>query len=550
MARERKSVKSAPSPGEQPEHSLPVVSQAEWRWVLTWSLVLCVVCVLPYVLGYLVARPNERFTGVLGQAIDVNSYLSRVRQGMAGRYLSINPYTSEPHAPMPFFLLYVWWGLATRLIIHDPAISYRLAQVVCTIGLLFAFYAFAALFVPTVRQRRMTFLVAALGAGVGWLTLPFVLSSGRPLSAIDLWMQEATFFSSMLSQPHFCAATALLLVTMRAFWLQLRAWSPWRLITLFVAPAAMILIHPFLVLTVTAVELAYAAIGLASRRLAWRPLLLTLLTEAVGMGAVLGVIQSALWLNPAANTIVTRQWSPPPQSYILGYGVLLPLAVWGAVLSARRRSDPFPATWLVVGALLPYAPVALQRRLIEGFFAPVALLASVALHDRVWPWLARRTRGWRAVLRTALVFSLVASNVVLWSIAGANALSHTEPWFVSQDEAHVWDWLQANGAPDQVVLCSPETGNRIPAHTNKRVVIGHVGETIRYADKARAVEAFFDPATSAATRAALLAEFSVRYVVWGPGERALGGLDPHRVPQLYEVYVNDEYTILAVGSGK
>lgn len=534
------------SANEQAAYS---VSWAEWRWVLRWSIVLLVICFLPYVLGYLVAQPHERFTGILMQGTDTNTYLAKVRLGLEGRWWFVDRFTPEPHTPMALYLPYIWWGLATRLVTRDPAMSYRLAQGVCNLGMLLAVYAFAALFFPDAARRRTASLLAALGAGIGWLTLPFAIVLELPLSAVDLWQPEATLFALMLSLPHFAGAVALLLVTMRAFWLQLHAWSPWRTVSLLVAPALMILIHPFLILTLTAVELTYSVIGLVSRRLAWRPLMLAWLAECVGMGPAFLIVQGTVWLHPVARGWIVDQGtmlSLPPQSYILGYGVLLVLAVWGGMLSVRRRMDPLPVVWLMVGALLPYAPTAVQRRLIEGFGVPLALLATVAWHAQIRPWLARLSQNWRSVVRVGLTLSIGMSNVVLWAAICAYAVSHTRPWFVSESEAQVWAWLREDGLADIVVLSSPETGNSIPAHTNKRVVVGHWAETLHYSDKVKAVESFFDPATEDTMRAAILEQFDVQYVVWGPAERALGALDPHEVPQLCEAYINGEFTVFRV----
>ena len=515
------------------------VSREEWMWALKWMAVLLAVVLLPYLLAYAAARPDERFTGVLGQDIDTNTYLTKIRLGLEGHWGYVDRYTSEPHGPMPFYLPIVWWGLVTRPVTRDPAISYRLSQGVCCVGALAASYSFVAALYSNRVQRRIAFLLIALGAGIGWMTLPLVLVGRQSLAAVDMWMQEATLFAAMLSMPHFAAAVALLLVAMRAFLLQTRAWSSTRAVVLVVASAVMILIHPFLALQVVVVASVYLVVQRVRGR-PWRILLPAWLLLHLGVGLAYLTIQAGLRFSLLGRHLVVAQLSPPPYAYALGYGALLVLALFGGVLSVKRRLDPLPVIWFFAGVPLLYSPVAVQRRLLEGLAIPICVLAAAMLHQVVLPWLSHRARLVRSGLWIGLAITIVGSNVVLWSIACVNALSHQEPWFVSEDEAAMWNWLLENGEPDEIVLSSSRLGNRIPAHTNKRVVVGHWAETVDYAGKNAAVEQFFDPATADAEREATLVRFGAAYVVQGPDECTA---DLEALPGLQQVYVNGRFTV-------
>ena len=76
------------SDGEGSDHQAVAycVSRTEWRWVLGWSLALLAVFFLPYALGYVLARPDERFAGILAHAIDTNTYC----QDSPGAYFQEN----------------------------------------------------------------------------------------------------------------------------------------------------------------------------------------------------------------------------------------------------------------------------------------------------------------------------------------------------------------------------------------------------------------------------------------------------------------------------
>ncbi|MCA9966356.1 MAG: hypothetical protein KC423_19030, partial [Anaerolineales bacterium] len=68
----------------------------------------------------------------------------------------------------------------------------------------------------------------------------------------------------------------------------------------------------------------------------------------------------------------------------------------------------------------------------------------------------------------------------------------------------------------------------------------HMGE------KETAVRQFFAPQTTDGQRQALLQQYAVRYVWYGPREQALGTFNPASVPYLHPTYHNDTITLYVV----
>ena len=68
--------------------------------------------------------------------------------------------------------------------------------------------------------------------------------------------------------------------------------------------------------------------------------------------------------------------------------------------------------------------------------------------------------------------------------------------------------------------------------------MGHGPETINSEEKQRLVGQFFDTATSDSWRQALLAEYEIEYLFYGPNERALGNFSPVAAPYVQLVYDN------------
>jgi hypothetical protein len=222
--------------------------------------------------------------------------------------------------------------------------------------------------------------------------------------------------------------------------------------------------------------------------------------------------------------------SPPLADVMLGFGLLVPLAVLGAHMVLRQR-DPAPlglVLWGGVTLVMLYAPIALQRRLITGLGLPLALLAGLALSRTPGQWAKRLTM-------LTLTLGILGSAFLLFVFtAGALGQRASDPpgvLYLSQDEVAGMEWLSAN-APGEVVLASPRSGLLLPGRAGVRVFYGHPFETIDALAKAAQAEDFFRGQMGAAQWQDLAAQYAIRYVFVGPAERRMGagampnGLEP------------------------
>jgi hypothetical protein len=222
-----------------------------------------------------------------------------------------------------------------------------------------------------------------------------------------------------------------------------------------------------------------------------------------------------------------KQWnaqnilpSAHPAHYLLGYGLwLIPAALGLRVLWRRNRGlAGCVAGWALAVPVLIYAPLTTQRRLIEGFQLPLVALTVLGLTV-----IGRRWRKWIVPLVTGL--SLI-TTVLLWA-GGLNAArALAEPVFLPADQRAVFVWLSANASPGEVALASFETGNFVPAYTPLVAYIGHGPESVFLAQKQPRVATFYQSTTSNAERLRLLTDGQIRWVLFGPHERALGDFDP------------------------
>ena len=99
-------------------------------------------------------------------------------------------------------------------------------------------------------------------------------------------------------------------------------------------------------------------------------------------------IYSFVFFNPdpflrswtAQNLIL----SPPIGDYILAFITLLPLTLYGVylVFKTNQREGSLLGLWVVLFPILAYAPYNLQRRLPEGIWVAVVLLAMLVIESK------------------------------------------------------------------------------------------------------------------------------------------------------------------------
>jgi hypothetical protein len=237
--------------------------------------------------------------------------------------------------------------------------------------------------------------------------------------------------------------------------------------------------------------------------------------------------------------------SPHPLHYVLAYGLLLPAALF----AARRAPAGEPADWALLAGwvlalpLLAYAPTVVQRRLPEGGWVALAILAALGL-SQLGMSPARR---WRLALVVAAA-SLISSALL---VAGAvlAATTGSSPAYRSADEVAAFEWLDAQADHGAVVLAAYTTGNALPAWADVRVVVGHGPESIGLAALRPRVEAFYQDSGATSEAAGLLAEFDIAYVFVGPAERALGFRDEFWPGGSLPSYQDGDYTIYRLATG-
>lgn len=525
-----------------------MITAAEKRWIWIFSGVVVAVTTFPYLLGFANQGEGWRFSGLLIASEDGNSYLAKMLLGANSGWLFRTPYTAAPQRGFLAFLPYILLGKLAggEGITEQMAALFQLFRAGGVVAVCWATYAFMARFVTPFGLRRLGTALGLFGGGLGFLSILGWdhLWQGVMRMPLEFYSPETFGFLSIFAIPHLAWGRALLL------WGLLRhlnghsrrdgVWVGFYWIGLG-------LMQPLTVVSAWAVQgshLAGWALWNWRGNRGWRDW-----RSALERTIISGLVSSPLVLYNLLSfqfDPFLRKWqsrnlipSPPPGDYLLAFAIVLPFVIaglwsWRKAWSVERV---LPAAWLVVFPFLAYAPHNLQRRLPEGIWVALCVLAMSGLAVLG----GSRARRWGLLLGTAFL-----STLLLYSGTLLGVMSPGMPLFRPIGEVMAMDALARQVPNDSVVLAAYDTSNVLPTRARVRVLIGHGPESLDLEEIQPRVEAFFAPETSRDDRFALIDEFGVGYIFYGPQERALGKWEPGQQDGFTEIYNANDYIIYQV----
>ena len=533
--------------------------------MLGFAALVALFTTIPYLVGYAAQGSDWRFSGFVFGVEDGNTYIAKMLAGSAGAWLFRTPYTASPQAGVVMYLPYILLGkLADPPALHEQLIALlQLFRILAIFLYVLATYDFLSFFVSNVTVRRYGLVLVSLGGGLGWVLALLGHSEWLGSLPLDFISPESFGFLGLYGIAHLALARALLLWTLLAY---LRAVSTeakvsvvrqalkvgflWLLAGLaqpLAAPVigAVIGLHLF---ALAIWQLVRKRRGLATDWPDWK--------RGVRL-AVLSGIMPGLFVIYNLWAVLTdpflRIWSaqniirsPSPLHYLLAYGLILPFVILGArrLLVAEPWKGSLLVAWVLATPWLIYAPTNLQRRLPEGIWVALVVLALCSVDS---PQVFTAKRFSRFQLITLLAFP---TTLLLFAGGVLAALHPSLPVFQPASEAATFDSLaspsKASMGFGPVVMSAYDTGNALPAWAPVRVVIGHGPESADLAELLPQVSAFYSQAITDSARMEMIRRLDIHFVLWGPGERALGDWDPRQAPYLHLIEENGDYAVLEV----
>jgi hypothetical protein len=498
---------------------------------LLTGLALALVISVPYIYAAAAGGTDYVFNGFLLSLGDSNSYLAKMYEGWQGSWRFVLPYTADPGQGAYIYLPYLFFGHLARWLGIPLIIMFHVIRVAGSECLLAALLYFYRVQFEDEQQAWQAAVWAMFGSGLGWLFL-----FGGKVTA-DQWVVDAYPFLMAYSIPHFTFATALIL------WLvaylsknrQDRTLTGRILCVLGAAGAA--LFSAFGVVLLMGVKIT--ADVLDEHRLDLEGILLL----AIG-GLPIAAYQAVVMVTDPILAGWNRQnWMPSPNvlDLLISFSPALPLALVGiyVMLRQKQKGGRRMAAWMLFSVTLILIPVSLQRRFILGLYIPVVGLAVLGISHLAQAW-KRSTKRLGAVM---LALSL-PTNLLILVMGVYGGIVHAPVLYLSSAEAHALEWISAHAAQQALVLASPDTALFIPSRIGRRVIYGHLYETVPAEAELLAVTRFFQGSQSPQEANAFLDRRQVDFIFWGAREKAIGS--PDILTEMPVVFQEGEVTLYAV----
>ena len=532
---------------------------AEWRSILPWLLLFCVLGAVPAVLARIdlpsIVAFTERPAGNTAvypsilAAEDYPQYRAAIRDAAeSGRLASHNHFTTEPHDPViqrPFYSILGW--ISGRLGI-GPLAAYLLAGLLSRVFLLVALYRFAALVFAERRERLLAFLLAIVVSGLGgWASL---LQGDLPPALVARYSEgfertEYNTFAVLFHHPHLIAGLALILVMARSIVRIVVEVTAARVAMLFVWMLALSLTNFFSLVPLGASTAALLGVLFLLRRRGGEALpdvtYSTMTALAIGGAGGLPFLLYALAVfrgDPfwsATYGTATGQSSPAPDVVAFHLLVLVIPAIFGLLpflagaaspsgdREARTRATArwLTIAWIATAAILMYFPwFDFQIRAafgIQPFLAMIAAAGILAFGRALGSAVANGVVG-VAFCLVALVTPFVwVKMLAVDSVRGDTELYY-RLLYRPDAEVEAAEWLARECGPDEAVLCGYESGNYLAGRIRGRVFVGHDSGTLDCARKLEEIQRFFGGGMTPEEGARFLQEAGVDFIFFGPFE--------------------------------
>ena len=522
----------------EPSKRLPVTSRSEWLWVLCISAVVLILSSIPYLVAYQAQTPNQVFNGAVLDRADYAVHLATMHLGASGDWAYHFLFTHEPHPGAYVKLGYIALGHLAAMVRLDLPVVYQFARLAFGLSASLMIYLLLAMVFNEIYWRRVGFLLAMVGSGLGWMQLLLGMLPQSGISPIDFWLIDGYVFFSILTFPHFSAVITIIIGMIVAYMGYLKRASLWLIATVMALGVCVQTIQPYSsIIADVAIFGALLGSSWQNKQLHWKDIGIL---GAIALSQVpLFVYNSLVFQSgPVWEAFVAQNitLSPPPVYYFWGYFLFWPFVFIGMsklllILKAESDTsmgDNLPgliasASWVIGVIILAYLPTVLQRRFMLGFTVPLSILSAYALKSSIFPWLTQRQARWLNQWK-----GLVPVVLIAFSMISSLFLSLNTAWFAAQRPEAFFDslplvnavkWLGTQAKQGDIVLSSERTGLLVASKTGLPVYLGHPIETMDYQNKSIQVRDFYQGKISPDW----MYQLGIRWVIWGPAEKELSG---------------------------
>ncbi len=517
-------------------------------------------------------HPERSFELVHNFPTDYNFYLSRIREGLEGRWTVVEKYTSEPHAGSfmhEFYLVIGQVGRFVRVPLHRAGDIYHIARIVLG-GVLLAVIAdlcrrtFGTMKTVHPSASLAAFLLAITASS--WPKLVAVIENQVvPATAENFlqwrfggymaWWSVMDSLQRITFIPHILAGQALIVLMV----LGLMTGSLFRTTAhaLFFGVAAFALgsVFPPGLIFVYAV---YGVWGLLSvnRFKEWRiPMTVVALVSAPSL-LQLALMTSFYPWKRLAEVDIIRPLPFVYDEYIRAMGPMLPLGLAGlsAVLIRNERRLLPAVSWVLAWILLlvVFSFIPQQSPLRFSEMAPQVPLAILTVYLLGLIPRLRVPGTWIAAILIGAGLIHMHSSYLWQKDFVDHKIRATLPlvptgsfvMYPLKDFISAMWYLYDQTKGEGVILSETTAGNYIPVISGNTVYVGH-DNTVAFESKKELVKTFFSGSMSPEQAKVFLRQTGAAFIFFGPQEREDGGVTDLRkeYPFLSEGYKNAYVTV-------
>src|SRR3989344_946458 len=514
--------------------------------------------------------PFQRyFTSEHNYLFDYNFYLSRIRQGMEGRFLVTEKYYNLPHPPSLFQIVYLAFGKLGGILGLTPSTVYLFARGIFGFLLLLGIIHFGRRFFE--GEKLVLFFLLAATAG-SWPILvkagPDTIGAGsfyRFATYMGWWsvidsLQRITIMPHILIGQLFLIAFILKFADRKAMsFRSLLIWAVWGNLAGIIFPPPLLIVF------------AYFAVISALEFLDWLAFRRPIGPIFQRMIFTLSTIPSFLYMTAMFKVMpwkalvlfdIEHRTGIPYREYLMALGPVLVMGFIGLIVSFILGTRKYyPAVAWILSILLLFlvfekVPEQSPLRFTEGLIQVPLALMSVYLLSII------SRKAFKKITLLAgygivIMGFLVMVSMVLWLTDQAVAKRYGT-WKVpirAELAYHLKDFMEAifylrdNTQREQVVLAFVTAGNYIPAYAGNYVFIGHAN-TPDEDEKEVEVARFFKGEFEVREAEEFMEKERISFVFYGPQEKAFGEIaDLSKTYAFLEkVYGNAEIIIYRVNS--
>ncbi len=508
-------------------------------------------------------QPDRHFELVHNFYTDYNFYLSRIREGLEGRWTVVEKYTSEPHNGSVIQEMYVLMGDMGRWIGVPQGRSgdvYHAARVILGFTILALIAAFSQSIFTAGRRKSIAiigFLLAVTASS--WPILTSVDGSPRFGGYMPWWsvmdsLQRITFI------PHLLAGQSLIIFLVMALTDFSVIRKSGNVLFLGVLACVLGVIFPPGLIFLFAVLGVYGLLRFAKMRAWLTPYAAIAVMSSIAL-IYLALITSVYPWKRLTELDVLHPLPFQYGEYGKALGPMLPLGVIGVIVAlVSGETAMYPAVawvlaWLILLGVFQFVPQQSPLRFSEMIpHVPLGILTAYAV-SVMYEKTRSAVRFLAVLLPTALIILGIGQmySSFLWQkdfvdhkIRATTPLVPTGSYvmYPLKDFYTAMLYLEDQTKRTDVILSETTAGNYMPVYSGNTVYVGH-DNTVNAEVKKVLVSKFYSGAMSAEEAKAWLSTIPTHVIFFGPQEReeAGGKVLTECYPFLTEAYTNPTVTV-------